>query len=43
MKVLIKILSLITLVLFQTHKPFIHLRNTNQDIFDEIQEISDPA
>ncbi len=31
-----KILSLLTLMLFQTYKTFVHLRNTNQDIFDEI-------
>ncbi len=30
-------------MLFQTRKTFIHLRNTNEDIFDEIQELSDPA
>ncbi len=23
-------------------KTFVHLRNTNKDIFDEIQELSDP-
>ncbi len=28
---------------FQTHKTSIHLRNTNEDIFDEIRELSDPA
>ncbi len=27
---------------FQTRKTFVHLQNTNEDIFDEIQEISDP-
>ncbi len=32
-----KISSLIThLMSFQTHKTFIHLRNTNEDIFEEI-------
>ncbi len=28
---------------FQTRKTFIHLRTTNEDIFDEILELSDPA
>ncbi len=37
-----KILSLITRVV-PNRKTFIHLQNTNQDIFDEIQELSDPA
>ncbi len=27
---------------FQTRKTFVHLRNTNEDIFDEFQELSDP-
>ncbi len=27
---------------FQTHKTFVHLCNTNYDIFYEIQELSDP-
>ncbi len=27
---------------FQTRKSFIHHRNTNEDIFDEIRELSDP-
>ncbi len=27
---------------FQTCKTFVHLQNTNDDIFDEIQELSDP-
>ncbi len=27
----------------QTCKTFTHLRNTIEDIFDEIQELSDPA
>ncbi len=27
---------------FQTHKTFVHLQNTNEDIFDEIRELSDP-
>ncbi len=31
---------LLTLMLFQTHKTFIHLQ---KNIFDEIQELSDPA
>jgi len=25
---------------FHTRKTFVHLRNTNEDIFDEIQELS---
>ncbi len=29
-------------MLFQTFKTFVHLWNTNEDIFDEIQELSDP-
>ncbi len=29
-------------MLFQTHKTFIHLRYINEDIFDEIRELSDP-
>ncbi len=38
-----KILSLITpLMLLQTHKTFVHLQNTNEDVFDEIWELSDP-
>ncbi len=28
---------------FQTHKTFDHLQTTNEDIFDEIWELSDPA
>ncbi len=28
---------------FQTRKTFVHLKNANEDIFDEIREISDPA
>ncbi len=27
---------------FQTRKTFVHLRNTNWDVFDEIGELSDP-
>ncbi len=27
---------------FQTCKTFVHLRNTNEDIFDEFRELSDP-
>ncbi len=27
---------------FQTHKTFVHLQNTNEDIFDGIWELSDP-
>ncbi len=27
---------------FQTHKTSIHLQNTNEDIFDEFWELSDP-
>ncbi len=38
-----KILSLLTLMSFQTRKTFVHLQNTNEDIFDEIKELSDPA
>ncbi len=30
-------------MLFQTRKTFVHLPNTNEDIFDEIRELSDPA
>ncbi len=38
-----KIMSLIThLMSFQTRKTFIHLQKTNEDILDEIQELSDP-
>ncbi len=29
-------------MLLQTRKTFVHLWNTNEDIFDEIQELSDP-
>ncbi len=29
-------------MLFQTCKIFAHLHNTNVDIFDEFQELSDP-
>ncbi len=28
---------------FQTYKTFVHLQNTNKDIFYEIQELSNPA
>ena len=28
---------------FQTCKTFIHLQNTNEDIFDEIWDVSEPA
>ncbi len=35
-------INLLTLMSFQTHKTFVHLRNTNEDIFDEIRELSDP-
>ncbi len=38
-----KILSLITIMLFQTRKTFVYLQNTNEDIFDEILELYDPA
>ncbi len=34
----IKILSLITLMSFQARKTFVHLWNTNEDIFDGIWE-----
>ncbi len=27
---------------FQTRKIFVHIQNTNSDIFDEIGELSDP-
>ncbi len=37
-----KILSLITLMSFQTGKTFVNLRNTNEDIFDEFWVLSDP-
>ncbi len=30
-------------MLFQTHKTFVHLRNTNEDISDEVRELSVPA
>ncbi len=30
------------LFLFQTHKTFVYLQKTNEDIFDEIWKISDP-
>ncbi len=39
-----KILSLITPLpptSFQTRKTFINLRNTNEDIFDKIRELTD--
>ncbi len=29
-------------MLFQTRKIFVYLQNTNEDIFDEIRELSDP-
>ncbi len=29
-------------MLFQTFKTFVHLWNTNEDIFNEIQKLSDP-
>ncbi len=29
-------------MLFQTCKTFVYLRNTNQDIFDEFRDLSDP-
>ncbi len=29
-------------MLLQTHKTFVHLQNTNEDVFDEIWELSDP-
>ncbi len=32
----------LTLVSFQTCKTFVHLQNTNEDILDEIGELSDP-
>ncbi len=39
-----KILSLITHPhVIQTHKTFVYLRNTNEGIFDEIRELSEPA
>ncbi len=28
---------------FQTHETFVHLLNTNEDIFDKIRELSGPA
>ncbi len=37
-----KILSALTLMSFQTHKSFVHLWNTNEDIFNETWEISVP-
>ncbi len=30
-------------MLFQTRKTFVHHLNTNEEIFDEIRELSDPA
>ncbi len=41
-------MKIMSLIKFQTHsiqtrKNFAHLRNTNEDISDEIQELSDPA
>ncbi len=30
-------------MLFQTCKTFVHPYNKNEDIFDEIQELSDPV
>ncbi len=35
--------KLLTLTSLQTCKTFVHLQNTNEGIFDEIQELSDPA
>ncbi len=32
--------QLLTFLAFQTHNTFIHLRNTNEDIFNEAWEIS---
>ncbi len=32
---------LLTLISFQTHKTFVHLQNTNEDIFNEIRQFSD--
>jgi len=29
-------------MLLQTHKTFVHLRDTNEDIFKEIREVSEP-
>ncbi len=29
-------------MLFQTHETFVHIQSINEDMFDEIQEISDP-
>jgi len=28
---------------FQTLKTFVHLQNTNEDLFDEIRDLSDPS
>ncbi len=36
-------MKILTLMSFQTRKTFVHLRNTNYGIFDEIRELSDPA
>ncbi len=36
-------IKLHNLTSFQTSKSFIHLLNTDEDIFDEIRELSDPA
>ncbi len=30
-------------MMFQTFKTFVHLRYTNEDIFDVIRELCDPA
>ncbi len=37
-----KILSLITPPHVVTHETFVHLQNTNEDVFDEIRALSDP-
>ncbi len=35
--------KLFTLILSQTRKTSVHLKNTNEDIFDEIPDLSDPS
>jgi len=37
-----KFSQLLSLMSFQTHKTFIHFQNTNEDLSDEIWELSVP-
>ncbi len=36
-------MKILTLTSFQTRKTFVHLQNTNEDIFYKIRELSDPV